>query len=246
VCRLHAQGWTLSAIADQLELDRNTVRKYVQAPTFPERPERTPQPSLLDPYTPDILERWNGGCHNGTVILREIEARGYAGGQTTLLAYITQLRIASGLPPKKRSGMRAGPISDPSERLPSSRGLSWLVLCKADTLDEDEQAQLSRLRDVHREITPAIELAQEFATIVRERQHEKFDTWLARTEQSGIAALLRFAKGIRRDYNAVKAGVTLSYSNGPTEGHINRLKMVKRQMFGRAKLDLLKKRLMAA
>jgi transposase len=246
VCRLYAQGWTLSAIADQLELDRNTVRKYVQAPTFPERQARTPQPSLLDPYTPYILERWNGGCHNGTVILREIEARGYAGGQTTLLAYITQLRIASGLPPKKRSGMRAGPISDPSERLPSSRGLSWLVLCKADTLDEDEQAQLSQLRDVDREITTAIELAQEFATIVRERQHEKFDTWLARTEQSGIAPLLSFAKGIRRDYNAVKAGVTLSYSNGPTEGHINRLKMVKRQMFGRAKLDLLKKRLMAA
>jgi transposase len=180
------------------------------------------------------------------VILREVEERGYRGGQTTLLAYITQLRIASGLPPNSRCGMQVAPISDPSERLPSSRNLSWLVLRKTDTLDADEQARLGRLRDVHSDIAMAIKLAQEFATIVCERQHDQLDSWLARTEQSGIAPLLSFAKRIRRDYTAVKAGVTLPYSNGPTEGHINRLKMLKRQMIGRAKLDRLKMRLMAA
>jgi transposase len=246
VCRLREQGWTLSAIADQLGLDRNTVRKYVQARAFPERQARARQPSLLDPYKPYILERWNGGCHIGTVILREVKERGYRGGQTTLLAYITQLRIASGLPPKKRCGGSAAPVNDPMMRIPSSRGLTWLVLRKSDTLDADEQEQLARLREVHSEIATAISLAQEFARMVRDRQHEQLDTWLERTEQSGIAPLLSFVKGLRRDYNAVKAGVTLKYSNGPTEGHINRLKMLKRQMFGRAKLDLLKKRLMAA
>ena len=69
--------------------------------------------------------------------------------------------------------------------------------------------------------------------------------WLTRSEQSGLAPLMSLANGIRRDYAAVKAGVTLEWSNGPTEGHINRLKQVKRQMYGRAKLDLLKLRLMA-
>jgi transposase len=245
-CRLREQGWTLSAIADQLALDRNTVRKYVQARAFPERQARARQPSQLDPYKPYMLERWNGGCHIGTVIRRECEARGYRGGQTTLLAYITQLRIASGLPPKKRCGVQAAPISDPNERLPSSRNLSFLVLRKAEKLDAEEQVRLGQLREVDSEIATAIVLAQEFVSIVRERQHEVLDSWLENTEQSGIAVLLSFAKGIRRDYDAVKAGVTLKYSNGPTEGHITRLKMLKRQMFGRAKLDLLKKRLMAA
>jgi len=113
VCRLRQQGWSLSVIADQVELDRNTVRKYVNAPAFPERQPRAAQPSLLDPFKPAILERWNAGCHTGTVILREMQARGYRGGQTTLLAYITQLRTASGVPPKKRVGVTAAIITKP-------------------------------------------------------------------------------------------------------------------------------------
>lgn len=81
--------------------------------------------------------------------------------------------------------------------------------------------------------------------MVRERQPEQLDAWLVRTEQSGLAPLVSIANGIRKDYAAVKAGLTLKWSNGPTEGHVNRLKQVKRQMYGRAKLDLLKLRLMA-
>lgn len=200
----------------------------------------------LTPIRAYILERWNSGCHTGAVLLREIKNRGYLGGATTCLAYITHFRLASGLPPKKRSGMQAQSIADPTPRMPSSRGLVWLVLRKAATLDETGQQRLGQLGGSQTDIASAITLAQEFAAIVRERQHEQLDSWLTRTEQSGIASLVNFAKGIRRDYAAVKAGVTLHFSNGPTEGHINRLKMLKREMFGRAKLDLLKKRLMAA
>jgi transposase len=246
ICQLRQQGWSLSAIADQVGLDRNTVRKYVTAPAFPERQPRAAQPSLLDPFKPAILERWNGGCHTGTVILREMQARGYCGGQTTLLAYITQLRVASGVPPKKRVGVTAASITDPTQRVPSSRGLTALVLRKGDTLDADERQRLAEVGGVHADIAAAISLTQAFATMVRERQPEHLDGWLERAEQSGLAPLVSFATGVRRDYAAVKAGVTLEYSNGPTEGHVNRLKLVKRQMYGRAKLDLLKQRLIAA
>jgi transposase len=246
VCRLHEQGWTVSAIADHLGLDRATVRKYVHAPTCPEWPPRSPQPSLLDPFKPYILERWNAGCHTGMTILGEIMEQGYRGSQTTFLAYMTQLRQASGLPPKKRCSVTAKPVRDPTQRLPSSRDLTWLVLRKADTLEADEQQRLVQLSGVHDDLATGITLVQEFATIVREHQHNQLDSWLARAAQSAIAPLVSFANGIRRDYDAVKAGVTLPYSNGPTEGHINRLKMLKRQMFGRAKLDLLKQRLIAA
>src|SRR5207247_7558216 len=92
----------------------------------------------------------------------------------------------------------------------------------------------------------AIDLAQDFATLVRQRQPEALDPWLQRATASTLEALQRFAKGLYEDDEAVKAGVTLPWSTGPVEGHINRLKMLKRQMFGRARLDLLSRRFLRA
>ena len=105
---------------------------------------------------------------------------------------------------------------------------------------------LTHLKAQHREIAVAIELAQDFCAIVRGRQSDRFDDWLARATLSSVAPLQRFATGLRADYEAVKAGVTLPWSNGPVEGQINRLKMLKRQMFGRAKIDLLRQRFLLA
>ena len=246
VHRLRLQGFTLNAIADQVGLDRNTVRKWLQTPSFPERQQRRPETSLLDPFKPYVLERWNGGCHNGAMLLREVAARGYRGSPANFFAYITQLRKASGLPPKKRQGVQAKPIADPTRRIPSSRGLAVLIMKQPDALDAAEAEWVERLRNADVTLATAINLAQEFAVIVRERQPAHLDDWLERAAHSGIRPLAGFVNGVRRDYAAVKAGVTFTYSNGPTEGHINRLKMLKRQMFGRAKLDLLEKRIMAA
>jgi transposase len=114
VCRLHAAGWRISAIADYVGLHRDTVRAYLQAPSFPERQPRTRQPSQLDRFKPYILERWNSGCHTGTTLLREVVAQGYQGGTSTVLAYITQLRKAAGIPPMRRVGVTAAPITDPT------------------------------------------------------------------------------------------------------------------------------------
>ena len=92
----------------------------------------------------------------------------------------------------------------------------------------------------------AIDLAQDFATLVRQRQPERLDPWLTRAMASTLAAFRRFASGLRKDYAAVKAGVTLPWSTSPVEGHINRLKRVKRQMLGRAYLDRLRRRFLRA
>jgi transposase len=92
----------------------------------------------------------------------------------------------------------------------------------------------------------AIDLAQDFCPIVRERQADRFDHWLARAVVSGMVPLRRLATGLQADYEAVKASLRLPRSNGPVEGHINRLKMLKRSMFGRAKLDLLRRRFLLA
>lgn len=245
VCSLHAQGWSIRAIADHLGLHRATIRTYLRSPRFPERPPRSRQPSIFDPFTPYILERWNAGCHTGTMIAREVKAFGYRGSATTVLTYITRLRIAAGIPPMRRVGVTAGSITDPTHRIPSSRDLIWLVLQRPEKCDAEDQAQRDRLTTSHPDVTLGITLVREFATMVRERQHERLDSWLTRAEESGLAPLVSFTNGIRRDYAAVKTGLTVKWSNGPTEGHVNRLKQVKRQMYGRAKLDLLKLRLMA-
>jgi transposase len=245
VCRLHAVGWRISAIAEQVGLHRDTVRAYLQAPAFPERQPRSRQPSVLDRFKPYILERWNAGCHTGTTLLREVVDLGYQGSASTVLAYITQLRKAAGIPPMRRVGVTGAPITDPAQQVPSSRDLSWLVLRRSSTLDAAEQTQLEHLEASHAAVQTGIQLTQEFATMLRARQGADLDAWLARADASGLAPLVSFANGLRKDYAAVQAGLTLEWSNGPTEGHINRLKQVKRQMYGRAKLDLLKLRLMA-
>jgi transposase len=110
---------------------------------------------------------------------------------------------------------------------------------------EDEQL-IVRLLEQHPVLATAIHLAQDFAALVRQRQPEQFDLWLQQAMHSQILPFQRFAQSLREDYEAVKAGVTLTVSNGQVEGQINRLKMLKRQMYGRAGLGLLSRRFLLA
>ena len=134
--------------------------------------------------------------------------------------------------------MVAEPVSQPL----TPRRATWLVLRRAAQRTEAEAQQLAQLHAHSVQVAEAMDLAQDFTQMVRQRQPAHLDPWLARAGTSALEALRRFASGLRDDYAAVKAGVTLPWSNGPVEGHINRLKMLKRQMFGRARLDLLHRR----
>ena len=137
-------------------------------------------------------------------------------------------------------------LAEPSYPPLTAHRAPWLVLRRPERQDDDEAAQLTRLKAQHSEVAAAIVLAQDFAQLVRERQPDQLDPWLARAAASPLMPLHRFAKGLRDDYGAVIAGVTLPWSTGPVEGHINRLKLLKRQMFGRAGLDLLQRRFLLA
>ena len=119
------------------------------------------------------------------------------------------------------------------------------MLRRTETLQADEVQMLQRLSQ-QAELASDILLSQEFAQIVRQRQFEQFDAWLERAEQSEFPPFIRFARSLRDDYNAVKAGVMLATSNGSVEGQINRLKMLKRQMYGRAGIELLERRFLLA
>ena len=240
------QGVSLRAIAQELHLSRGTIRNYARTPTAPTPQTRGKRVSLLDPYKSYLLERWNAGCHVGTELLREIQERGYRGGRSIAMDFIASIRKQAGVAPMKRSGLPNQSATDPSDRPPSSRDLAWLVLQRPERLDEAEQTRLLKVQQADPKLALAVTLAQEFAVMVRERQHEALDGWLERTETSGLTDLRSFAGGIRRDYAAVKAALTFDYSNGVVEGNINRLKYLKRQMYGRANFDLLRKRVLYA
>jgi transposase len=233
VWALHRQGWTAPAIAQQVGLSLRTVQRDLRTTTFAGRKRRSDLgDSGLTPYKPYLLERWNAGCYTAMRLFRDLRQRGYAGGYGVVAAYARRLRQAQGLPPGHRCPRQAlPPVAEPPCQPLTPRRATWLIL---------------RREAKHTEVAEAIDLAQDFATLVRQRQPEALDPWLQRATASTLEALQRFAKGLYEDYEAVKAGVTLPWSSGPVEGHINRLKMLKRQMFGRARLDLLSRRFVLA
>jgi transposase len=138
------------------------------------------------------------------------------------------------------------PVTDPTVQGLTPRQATWLTLRRPTEMTEQEQDLLTRLHDAHATCAQAITLAQDFARLLRARQPEQLDTWLQQAATSGLAVFRRLTHSFQRDYAAVKAGLTLPWSSGPVAGHINRLKMLKRHMYGRARLDLLSRRFVLA
>jgi len=248
VWALHRQGWTTAATAQQVGLSLRTVQRDLRAATHVGRRRRSDLgESVLNPYKPYLLERWNAGYHTAMRLFRDLRQRGYAGGYGIVAAYVRRLRQAQGLAPGHCGAHQCLPaVAEPSCRPLTPCRAAWLVLRRAEQRTTAETQQLAQLHTQSAELAEAITLAQDFATLVRQRQPEALDAWLQRATTSAPEAMRRFALGLYGDYAAVKAGVTLPWSTGPVEGHINRLKMLKRQMFGRAHLDLLSRRFVLA
>jgi transposase len=134
------------------------------------------------------------------------------------------------------------PLTPRGAKVSPTPDVTWLIMRHEEGLDDGEKRQLAQLNKQEGEMGQAISLTRGFLELVRERQPEELETWLERAAASCLAAFERFARGLRDDCAAVKAGLSLPWSTGPVEGQINRLKMLKRQMYGRANIDLLKQR----
>ncbi|MDQ5853157.1 MAG: ISL3 family transposase, partial [Chloroflexota bacterium] len=246
VCLLRQAGYSGRAIAAQVGLNRTTVQTYLAAPTFPERQPRPPRASVLDPFKPYILQRWNDGCRTSTTIWREVEQQGYRGKRSTVYSYISRLRRAQGLPGKRRTGVTEGAVVDDAPRPATPRSVAWAVLRRQEKREQTDQQCIAEVCQRDPVVAEAVALTEGFACLVRERRADQLDAWLEQASASAAAPFRNFAASLRRDYAAVRAGMSLSWSSGPVEGHINRLKMIKRSMFGRAKLDLLRQRVLYA
>lgn len=224
------------------------MQRYLSRPTFPERQGRSDQGrSLLNPYKDYLLNRWNNdGVHEIMTLFRELQQQGYGGSYMTVRRYIQQIYQAQGRQVRRRPTTILPRVADPKQPPLTARRAVWVVLHRADKRDENDAQLLARLIEQHPDFAVAIHLTQTFTDLVRERKPEALDPWLQAALTSSLLPFERFAQGLQEDYAAVKAGVTLAVSNGPVEGQINRLKTLKRQMYGRAGIELLRRRFLLA
>ena len=250
VPRLHRAGHTSGAIARRLKMSRTTAYRYLSIDNLSVPIDRQRSPSQLDPFVDYLSLRWQAGCRNASQLWREIQQQGYPGTrkQVAQWAYERRERPAHTTPvqyldqqPQARGQLRT--LSEVADQpaLPAARRLVWLFLKHSDQL---EPAEL-KLRDqllVHPVLMQAKKLAQDFQRYLQLRQPSAFDTWLKDCETAGIPEFANLAAGMRKTYPAVQAAFMSQHSNGQTEGQVNRLKLLKRQMYGRANLDLLRLR----
>lgn len=233
ICALAREGHSFREIAREMGMARATITRYVGAGAFPEIAQRVKTPSQLDPYRAYIEQRWQAGCQNGRQLYRELRASGYRGSYARLSSFLYPLRTEQ---------PRAAPA--PSRPRRSARRVACLFIRATDDVEEKDQALVQRLTATSAECAAAYGLAQRFATMVRERSGSQLGSWMEAARASGVAAIRRFAEGLVADLAAVTAGLTLPWSNGPTEGAVNRLKLIKRQMYGRAGFELLRRRVL--
>jgi transposase len=265
ICVLRDRGLEQREIGRRLGISRKTVMRYLQLPGPPPRRHwRQRRGRVLDAFEPYLLRRWDEGCHSGRRLWegwREIQAQGYAYSLANVARFVAWLRRDGPPPPvvqQVRGVRRQVAAALTSSHGPSARQAAFLLLRPATYRQPEEVAYLDLLVQADAEIARAVTLTGTFRDMVHEghevhevqarssdQSGERLADWIAAAQASGIAPLRRFAQGLSADFAAVLAGLTLPASNGQLEGQINRLKMIKRQMYGRANFDLLRRRVLA-
>jgi transposase len=234
VQELRRRGESLSAICRILSLDRKTVQRFARAGTVEELLGKAiARTSLLDPFKLYLHQRWTGGVTEAAQLTREIATQGYTGSEQTVRRYLHPFREM------------LTPVPPPST-VPKVRQITGWLLRRPGDLDTEEKSQLAEIRSRCPHLDRLAGHVTSFAEMMTRRQGDNLESWLSTVESDDQPDLHSFAVGLRRDQDAVTAGLTLPYSSGKVEGNVNRLKAIKRQMFGRAKLDLLRKRVILA
>ena len=185
------------------------------------------------------------GCRVRVQLWHALVAQGYRGGRTIVYRFLAQLRQEAGLPLRRQRDAH-GPFPDKAARLPTGRQLKWLLLRPPSTWTTAEQGLVEQVCHSSRAVTLAYGVLLDFGTIVRERQRGDLSNWVSVATASAVPELQGFAQGVIRDYAAVRAALELPWSTGPVAGQIHRVKLLERQMYGRAKLDLLRVRVLQA
>jgi transposase len=240
VARLREQGLSLKAIARTIGIERRTVRRWLRAGHAPTWRHADRGTSILDPYKGWLDERWRSGCNNAAALWRELRDRGFAGQYTVVRDWATQRRRQD--PPAGPKGAPRKLASGRTSEPPTPRRAVRLLTSEPDKLSDDDRRFVTALLERSPTIATAVDFIRRFATMVKEQVASTLDCWLHQAEASALAS---FAAGLRRDEDALRAALTEPWSNGQVEGQVNRLKVIKREMYGRAGFELLRCRVLA-
>ena len=228
--RLLAEGRSVLEITARLGLSRNTVRRFARAASAEEllvRDGTGRRPSILDECTAYLRERWNSGCTNAVVLWQEIRDRGYQGSCRQVRDHVACFR-----------GNAVVPASPPAP--PKPRAVTAWIMTRPDRLSDGDWASLDAILASSPELAALTASVRAFAVIMNEsRGRTLLEPWMTATLATGEPALRSFVTGLRADQDAVTNGLSLPWSSGAVGGHVNRIKMLKRQMYGRASPDLL-------
>ena len=239
VHELHRQGTPIRQIARDLAMSRRAVRGYLRRVRCPDwRPGRATR-SRMDEHREWVDARVAEGRINATELHRELVARGVRLSYPTVRRYLTKRLGRAGKTRPRVNTARPKPKPTPP---PSPKQLSFDWIRRPEKRTAEAEVRLGKIRAASPDLTIVLDLADEFTALIRKRSTGTLAEWLSRAEVSPCPEVRHFAEGIRRDESAVNAAVTLPWNNGPVEGHVNRLKTIKRQMYGRAGFALLRAR----
>lgn len=240
VREMHQQGVSGHGIAAELGLARGTVRKYLQSDGPVRIAPKKRKPSLLDPYYEYLCQRWNDETPTALQLFEELQEKGFQGGISIVKDFVTRLR--RGLP-----GLKHPPQSIKMRQAPSTlsaRELRWLLAKKEEDLTPEEKPCLEKLFESSQEVCQIHRFLHSFLRMVRELKPDLLNGWMKEVRESKIKELVSFVNGVERDYDAVRAGLTYSWSQGPVEGAVNKIKTHKRLMYGRASFSLLRTKML--
>jgi transposase len=222
-------------------MDTQLVKSYLRFQEFPARAKTSERDSKLKPFLNYLHQRFAEGCQNAAQLWREIVGQGYQGKSAMVRRYIKNLR-------KRISQVESKDYQnkqlETSFATPSIRQTAILLLNKEGKLKEEEKIFVETILTRSKEIKKISQIGIEFQTMIKEKQSEKFNSWLESSKNCGVKELSGFAYGLKQDEAAVRQSMISEWSNGQVEGQVNRLKFIKRQMYGRANFDLLKARVL--
>jgi len=235
---LRVQGLSMRAIARRLDVNFKTVRRYVRAASADVLVAGGMQVSVLDPFKPYLNGRLADGQRNATRLLAEITKQGYTGGYNTLARYLRPLRRLDA------ATLAELPLCSAP---PAVRKVTGWITDLPSNLDPDAAVRLHAIRQRCPELDAAVRHVAGFARMIKDLSGDEntLTKWIGAVD-ADLPALRSFTAGLRRDLDAVVAGLTLHYNSGAVEGTVNRIKQLKAAMYGRAKPDLLRKLILLA
>jgi transposase len=239
-----AAGLKVSQIAAHLGLNRRRIDRWVRLDVLPERNRMAPRPGLAESFRDYLRQRWEAGVRHGRTLFAEIRELGYRGSYSHLAKLLSPWRqpTESVLPPAEEARIQRAALQPPGKQIAPQIAAALLLKSPAE-LSAQQAEIVKALKQQCPDFAVMRRLALSFRALLRDGKPTTLHRWMKRAENTGIHALQRFVRTLKQDLLAVEAAVQQPWSNGPVEGHIHRLKLLKRQMYGRAGVELLRARL---